>query len=392
MHNKTRFSGIRVRPFLCLTFVVLAAIALNIIVGLVVSGYLGSTVFQKQDLQKVVVGSALLDGSNYLLATADNYVLLFENDEVARSKLFPAPILSIAVSKDAGRIYVGCTDQNVYVLGPSFSDIDFFTVNGRIKDIEVMQDGRIIVAYGIGEYSDRWYLSQFSTDGIKGYTHRIGFNTKAVASLGMEVFFGTRDSRIGKVSEEGVEIWRVTLTMPIEKLSALPSSNDIAVSDEGGNIHVLDADGKIKWQKKISEYTIRTVAWDRRSLSLLAGDESGRFYLLNSQGKLIYKNRIFTKGVRSLLVSEDGIASLVSFSGEKVSISIGAALKGRLIRFARVFRRWFNIAASLLAVGLLVESIISLRRRAALVGQLLYKGRMGYLLVLPSVFLPIALI
>ncbi len=380
---------VRARLFLRLVLTVSAVIAVNVI-GFIVAKDAKSVVTRQDGFGGVIVDSTPLDRTRYVLATAENEILLVENDVVVRSKSFEHPILSIAASEDAKRIYVGCTDQRIYILDRNFQDAGLLTVQGRIKDIDAMSNGGLLVVYGTGEYSDKWYLSRFTPEYDEVFRYRIGFNSKAVVSIGEDVFFGTRNSRVGMVSESGKEMWRITLIKPIERLVALASRNSIAVSDEGGNVHLLDSESKIIWHTEISAYSIRSLAWHRPSLSLLAGDESGRFYLMNGQGKLIYENRVFTQGVRSLVITGDDTVSLVSYSGEQATISIAAALRGRTHRFVRTMRAWLTLIGSLLTAGLLTASVSSLRTKVAVLRKRLYEGRVGYLLVLPSLLLLLA--
>lgn len=370
--------------------VALAVLVAGLVVGnLLLSGGrrgVAEPLASSRSLGETIVDSALHAGG-LLVATADNDLLALQNDEVTRRVAIPSSILSLAVARDGDRVFVGCTDQNVYVLDGDLAPAGSFSVTGRVKDMHTTEDDELLVIYGTGEYSDKWYLGRFTQAGDLLQETKIGYNSKAISSAGADAFFGTRDSRVGRLAADGRELWRVTLEKPIENLIVIEPRNMLLVSDGAGGVTALDMAGALLWSAKLNAYGVRALAWDESGSSVIAGDESGRVYVLSDTGRVEYSARAFEDGVRLLHVADDGRASVGSISGARATILLDAARQGRRVGAMGAVTLWLDLAGGVAALALLVLALPRLRSRAGNLGKAMHRGRLGYLLVLPSLAL-----
>jgi len=373
-------------PAVALSVLVIGLVAGNVLLS---GGLRGSdaTLSPSPALGETIVDYARLPSGFLLLATADNDLLTLENGEVPRRVSVASPILSIAVARDAQHTYIGCTDQRVYMLDRNFDPAGSFSVDGRVKDMQATEDGELLVVYGTGEYSDKWFLGTFSAAGELLRETKIGYNSKAIASMGREAYFGTRDSRVGRIGADGRELWRITLEKPIETVVALERRQRLLVSDDSGSIWACDLDGKILWNTKLNAYGIRALAWDEAGSSIVAGDESGRLYVISDTGTVQFAAKAFEDAVRFVHLDGSGQVRLGSISGAVVTVSLAAARQGQRVRVLSSLRLWLDAAGLIAGLALLVLTLPSLRSRVGLAGKAVYRGRLGYLLVLPSLAL-----
>jgi ABC-type sugar transport system permease subunit len=378
--------GIRAVPAAGLIVLLLAVVAGNAWLSGRLRGT-GTALAPASPLGETIVDSARLDSGSLLVATADNDVLILDGDAITRRVSVAAPILSVAVSADSRRAYVGCTDQRVYLLDADLAPAGSFPVSGRVKDMHVNEGGQLLVVYGTGEYSDRWYLGRFSASGDLLRETKIGYNSKAVTSVGDAAYFGTRDSRIGRIEADGREAWRITLEKPVESLVAVRRAGRLLASDESGGVWACDLDGRLLWSAKLGPYAVRALAWDDAGSHVVAGDESGRVYVLSEAGAVLFSAKPFEDGVRLAHVGAGGEVRLGSVSGTTATLALEAARQGQLARTLGRLRIWLDVAGAVAAGILIVLAIPPLLSRARRAGKAIRRGRLGYLLVLPSLAL-----
>ncbi len=327
-----------------------------------------------------------------LAATLDNRVLLLDQGQPQQTIQFENLIGGLAASPDGAEIYVGTSDGQVTVLDSTFAIQRTLPVTGRVVGLKATAEG-LVVAYGSGAYSDRYWTSFYAHDAENAaYATRAEFTITAVDSTGGSgAVYGTANSRVSRLDDDGNELWKTTLTQPPTDIRYLAATDQILIGDGRGNLVLLNGDGTTQWAIQLSQYGIRSVyaaTEDPESTETfyLAADTHGDVYIVNQATSILFTGRATTTDVGGLLQLTEGL-TLVPRNDTWQSINlaaIGGAGTAQTLRWA------WGASNLVLVLALLAALIAAVQRWRSATGRQLrfaWRQRIAYFFVLPSMVL-----
>jgi ABC-type sugar transport system permease subunit len=323
-----------------------------------------------------------LPAGRLAVATVDNEVLLLEGDRVQLRRRLTGVIGGLGYDPGRSLLYAGTADGRVTALSLDLTPQIQVPVSGRVVALQVDPEGDLLVAHGIGAFSDRYYVSRLTPGGQTVYSQRVEF------TITDQIIYSTANGRVGALRRsDGQPLWTVVVTRPPTRLVAVPQQAAILVGDDRGNISLLRAhDGAVLWEVTVTPYPIRSLAADRGGQLLLAGDSQGGLFLLDNTGRLLFSQR----------AAEGSIEAFVPAGEEWIVLPReGAWLHLRPQRVAGTQQAahlrllWIggNAALVLLLAAGLVLTQPRLRRGGQALGRALARSRTGYLFIAPSMAL-----
>ncbi|GGD53868.1 ABC transporter permease subunit [Paenibacillus nasutitermitis] len=318
--------------------------------------------------------------------TSDSRLIIVEGRQLLLEKKLAGTVADLALSADKNKIYVGTSDRKVFVFDLSLNEQSSFNVNGRVIALDSGASGELAIAYGIGQYTDKFWVGLFDESGKAVYKTKIGFDVTAVAAGKNGVYFGTADSKVGYLSPEGDELWRTNLIQPIARLG-LSGNGELLAGDERGHVSLVSEQGKVRWINQISSYPVTMVAAVDEAGHILAGDKEGKLYVLDAQGYGHYEARVTAGTINSLMGTAGEEILLLTDRGETVTVSLQSALDADRLRYFKITLIVVNAALILTIICALVWSIASWRAAVLGFGRKLKRSRSAYLLLLPSIVL-----
>ncbi|UVI29735.1 ABC transporter permease subunit [Paenibacillus spongiae] len=326
-----------------------------------------------------------IDARTTAVITSDSRLMLLEGQGAVREKKLEGTVTDMALSADKSKIYVGTGDRKVFIFDLSLAELSSFNVNGRVIGLDAAVNGELAVAYGIGQYTDRFWVGLFDETGEARYKTKIGFDVTAVAAGTKGVYFGTADSKVGYLSPEGDEQWRTNLIQPITRLS-LSGGGELLAGDDRGNIAMISDKGKVLWINPLSEYPI-TMAAAGDSGHILAGDKDGKLFVLDAQGYVRYQANVSAGSINSLAGTIGDEVLLLTDQGKTVTVSLSSALDARRMVIIQTALIIVNAVLAVTAICAWVWSVASWRAAAVRFGRRLKRSRTAYMLLLPSIIL-----
>ncbi|MBX3015236.1 MAG: ABC transporter permease subunit [Caldilineaceae bacterium] len=339
-----------------------------------------------------VVLAAPYGPGQLLVATLDNRVILLDQGQPRQEVQFENLIGGLAVSADGTAIYVGTSDGQVQVLDNTLAVQRTLPVTGRVVGLKAAAEG-LVVAYGSGAYSDRYWTSFYASDADKAaYATRAEFTITAMdVTTGSGAVYGTANSRVSRLDDAGNELWKITLTQPPTDIRYLASTDQILVGDGRGNLVLLNGDGATQWAVHLSEYNMRSVyatPAEAESVQLLylAADSHGDVYIVDEATRLLFTGRATTSDVGALL-EQDGVLTLLPRNDVWQTINLEAIAGAGTAATLRMAWAGLNLVFLL---ALLVALIAAVQRWRRATGQQLrfaWRQRTAYFFILPSMVL-----
>ncbi len=342
-----------------------------------------------------VILATPIDAQQVLVATLDNRVLLLVDGQPQAEATFENLIGGLAVAPDGNTLYVGTSDGQVRILDSSLTEQRTVPVTGRVVGLQAVADG-FVVSYGSGAYSDRYWTSFYPADGDAAtYATRAEFTITAMAATtGHGAVYGTANSRVSRLDDAGNELWKITLTQPPTNLHFMPSSDQVLVGDERGNLTLLEPDGTIRWAIHLSDYAMRSVSatvnsTDPATLAntrFFATDTHGDLYIVDGATNVLFGGSATTSDVAALVQLDDTL-TLIPRNANWQRINPDATQSVGLASTLRL--AWGGIDIGIF-VALLVALVAAVQRwRRATQRQLRFawRQRIAYVFMLPSMVL-----
>jgi ABC-type sugar transport system permease subunit len=348
----------------------------------------GSTIQVSQAVPGGQVIQAIAISDNRVVAlTADNRFVLVEDGKSVTEKKLDKTITVLDTSADHSKIYGGTTDRDVIVWDNQLNELSRFRVNGRIVGLQVDPEGKLVLAYGIGKYTGKFWIGRYGDDGQQIFQKQIGIDLTTVAAVGQNEYFATVDGKLGAVTPQGKELWRVTAKQPILLMDTTRDGN-LIVADERGGVGMFSTEkGKSLWYQTLSEYPMRMLAYDAQSDKIVAGDNDGKVFMLNQDGKPFYSTAASSSPLRSFIHAKQSDLVVVTGSGEWVTINLDLALGSQRQGTVDLLVLIGNIVLALGAIGTVIAITPRLSKPALRVGHQIKESRTAYLLIFPSMLL-----
>lgn len=327
----------------------------------------------------------VLPAGRLAVATVDNEVVLLASDRVQQRRRLSGVIGGLGFDPQRSLLYVGTADGRLTALGLDLEPRGQFPVSGWVVALQIDPEGNLLVAHGIGAFSDRYYVSLLTPDGQTVYSQRVEFTITALAILADQIVYSTANGRVGALRKsDGQPLRTVVVTRPPTRLAAVPPWAAVLVGDDWGNVSLLRAhDGTVLWETAVTPYPIRSLTADAAGQTLLAGDSHGGLFLLDGEGHLIFGQRATESSIEAFVpAAEDWVV----LPREGAWLRLRPQLVADTQQAARLRLLWLGgnaLLALLLGAGL-VLTLPRLRRGARTLGRALYRSRTAYLFIAPS--------
>jgi ABC-type sugar transport system permease subunit len=299
-----------------------------------------------------------------------------------------AVIGGLAAAPDGHTIYVGTSDGTVATFDDTLARRGSFQVNGRVVGLAVTRQGGLLVAYGQGAYSDRYYVSYYPRphgESHPAFTRQVGFTITALTALQDTAVYSLLNAQVGAlaIADRGKPVWQVLLNNPVTRLLAVPQTDQVVAGDQQGGVALLDLHGTMKRALTLGQYPLHALAYDPATGDYFAGDTNGSLFALSSTGKLLLNHAVTGSSIEALLPTQT--RHLLVVPGDGRWLDVNPAALGGLQEETGVRTVWLGFDGAVLLVILvaLVVAVRRLRRLAAAV----WRARLAYAFALPAIVL-----
>lgn len=380
----------RRKPILRLAWGAAAALVLlNVAAALVwaVSGA-GGVVTAHSGTSHDVVLAEPIDEHSVLLSTVGNEVQLRRDGKPVATAQFGQTVGAVAGVDD--QYVVGTALGTVAVLDDGLEELERLDVADSVVGLGHTDSGDLVVAHGAGAFSTNYSVDRYAEGGVEPAVRApAAFTISALHASGTGVVYGTVNSQVGLVDmNSGDERWRATVSHPVTAVRYIESRGWVLVGDEDGRIELLDAEsGGSLGEVEIGRYPVTALGYDERSGQIVVGNRAGDVALVSDAGEVVTSQSVADGAIRAIGPASDGRLLVVPENGDWASIAPDAAGAAGTVGSLRPW--WIGLNLFGLAVLVVSALLVSARRREAAirVGRAAWQGRLGYLLVLPTVLL-----
>jgi ABC-type sugar transport system permease subunit len=335
-----------------------------------------------------LVSVYLRDRNAILIGYTANKIRLYGADgSIAWTVETAGSVRSVCADQNLEELYAACEDGTLFKLDYNGNIIKEVTLRGKGMDIAYSGAARRLAAvYGVGVSNQRYYVGLFDTNLEKLMEYQTNMDTYAAAieEDGSAAYYGTRDSRVGKVDASGNLVWEMYTNYVVRDLAFSNAHNCLLAADENGVVYAFSGiNGEKEWEYQIPGVSLAYVASDDVNGVVLAGDRNGKLHSLNFEGRYLGSVLLGNGAVSAMTVSggEDkyigvsgsSIVSIDSFRNKKIS-SADTGLAGTILLPVAI--------AAMIAVFLLYQYNNNAKARNVM--HLMNKGRGAYFMLIPT--------
>ena len=296
------------------------------------------------------------------------------------------PFRELVVDSDSRLLYAGNEDNYVYVLGlDDGALVRKMDVERRIYAIDVLPDGsRIVVSAGVNANKHNFML--YDAEGTRLQSVPIGTVAQAVKFLpdGSGVVMGTNRGELRLLNLEGEETARHPLDYEIVGMEYIASKELYYVATKDAAITFLNTN----WEKVGSvqaegEGMSVGVSDDGRHIAL--GTKEGFLYVFDDEGARLFSQKL-----------EYSVTGIQFSNGRMYVTGLGDFLyemdEAKLdtivwMQSVLDWTRWLSWLLPLLMILCIILAVPYLRKRATHFLRTLYKHRVAYMLLAPTLIL-----
>lgn len=335
------------------------------------------------DFRPTIVAAA---GGDLLIGTMDNE--LFRLDAAASSDptsvaRFDNVIHQIVVDDQGHTVFVACADRSLYELAGDLAVLSSRSFNGRVVGAAVGADGGVAVAYGIGAYSNKYYVERLAPDGSVVFKHRANFTIRGLTADRERFYYVTADAHAVGLDGAGEVLWDITLDKNATVLSPVPTGGFLA-GDEGGGLHLLQPDGTVAWSVSLSQFPVTALHLQRGTV--YAADEHGTLFTLGLSGSLRNQRSVHEEEITGIVPHRDQIA-VIDFRANAVLMppdGLSVDQRNRVVSTVRTSATTVLLLSALI-VGL--SAVERIRYGARSLRKRIWRYRLAYFLIVPSLAL-----
>ncbi len=330
---------------------------------------------------------SFIDENRSVAATLSNQVRLLEDGEVVAETQLETLVSGIVNTADT--IYIGTSDGKINAFDPALAPLgEVALVNGRIVAMKALPEGGYLTGHGIGPFSDQYWVTRFQAGAAEPeYSTRVEFTISALDANETTAFYGTANARIGAIDlATGEKQWVVTVKRAITRLLALENGT-VLVGDEKGNLALINDVGDIQWETNVTGYQLRGLAYDAATDLYFAGDTEGDIYAVDQTGTPGLTFTVADDDIEGVYALESGQKIIVPRNGPWQTFNPAALAGAGATQQIEVARIVFNFASALLIVAAVVFAVEAWRISFARNLGRMWRGRIGYMLLLPSLLL-----
>lgn len=322
------------------------------------------------------------------LGTYHNAVLAFDDagNSLWRQEIGGA-VASMAFDTDENWLIVGSQDRSVYIYDAATgTQVNALPADGRVYDIDYDQStGRLLISAGISATKHTIKMLDIHTgEELMRLSLKNTARSARFSADGQSILYGDTRARLTKVDLSGETIAQTKARTEIRDLEVIRETGEILVIDKNGNLFKFDADlNEIFSVEIVGEGRCVGTTPDGRWIGV--GTREGDTHILDANGNVQFSKRqefevsqIYFGEKRCFVVtlSQD----LYEFSGQRLD-NIGTYAE------IHALSRWLILGLAVLLLAALVVTFPTSRRTAQRFFRSLYRHRVAYLMLAPSIIL-----
>ena len=296
------------------------------------------------------------------------------------------PFRDLVVHSDTRLVYAGNEDNFVYVLNlDDGSLLRKMDVERRIYAIDVLPDGsRIAVSAGVSANKHNFML--YDMDGNRMQSVPIGTTARTINFLpdGASVVLGTNRGELRVLNLNGEEIARHRLDYEIVGVAYVADRDMYCVATKDAAVSLLDASWKqIGQMKAEGEGMSVGVSNDGRHIAI--GTREGFLYVFDDEGTALFSQKL-DYSVTGIHFSNGRmyVTGLGDFLYEMDEAKLDTIL---WMQSVLGWTRWFSWLLPLLTLLCVILAVPVLRAKTTRFLHTLYKHRIAYILLTPTLIL-----
>lgn len=352
----------------------------------------GPLAWQGQMKDRVTGTAMSADGSLVAFGSRSGEVWLVRRDgeTVARWQA-PNAVNGVAMSADGSSLAVVADNQQIYLLNGAGQVQWQAATQGAGYSVALADDGNRVA---VGTWDG--VLQVFDRQGAPLWEQRLTDRVYALAfsARGERLLSGLRRGTVTLWNGEGGALWAQEMDSAVRGLALSGQADLIAAGTEAGQFALLDGQGATLRQQPLGRGPLRGVAMDADGSRIAVAADDGQLYLFERSGDLILRQAIFTQ-LYSVALSADGQwLSIGAGDGAVGSMTLAGAQEARQTGLCTRWLSRAGLATGLLAViaatTLLLTRTATGRRQQRRVGvfwRRIWRHRVAYLLVMPSLLL-----
>ncbi|MCL5997186.1 MAG: ABC transporter permease subunit [Chloroflexi bacterium] len=345
----------------------------------------GNTVESKPALRDTrVLQAVALPSQRCVVLTSANHLVMFSTGNVLNDKAVPDSLSALTVSPDGQRIAAGTTDNQVIIWDDQLNEVTRYKVGGRVTDLRIDDGGQAAVAYGIGQYTGRFFVGRFDLSGKQLFKKQVGADVNAIEVDGQNIYYAPVNGKLLALAPDGKRRWEIPLNaagLVIRKTAA----GNLLTGDERGSVFLVNPEGRVLWSRRLSEYNIRMVAETSSDGHIVVGDDDGKLFVLNgADGMTVFQSAGNPGSARGLVSADASSLTMFTSEGHWLTLNLAGALGAQRQGTVDTIMLGIELLLGVTALSALVATVPHWRATAVHTGRRLRDSRKAYLMLLPA--------
>ncbi len=376
------------RPVLLWVGLGLVALAfgVSVVAYLAFSAPGGATLEPQPALDARVAAAAALDDQTIVVGSVTNELSVWEAGSRVAARQLPFLVAAIAPLPN-DQFVVGLVNGEVQVYDRALNQGLGWKLPGRITGLAARPNGGLVLATGSGPAAQDYQVQQYAPDGTLLSSTLVGQATRGVAFSNEQSIFINTKGEVGAVDAQGQRSWTTLTQQSLIAISASSDGSALYVGDVRGGVSRVAADGRVLWYQVLTEYEIDSLQALPDGAGVVVGARDGSIFALDGDGTLQLGRRATDSPIKALVPGPQGNVLALATSGARLDVKVAT------LRFAATREQLQTV--TLIAVAALVVAALGLglagwgRTAGAIVllAGRVYRGRLGYVLVAPSLLL-----
>ena len=284
-------------------------------------------------------------------------------------------------------LIVGSQDRNVYVYqGADGKTVNTFSLDGRVYDMDYDQaTGRLLVSSGISKTKHELILLDIDTGEVLS-TFSLK-NTARAAKFSADkqhILYGTNRGRVTLIDLEGNELQEVKLSGDVYSLGIASETGEVTAIDKTGYLFKFDAELNEQFRVELSGEG-RAVGMSADGRWIGAGTREGDIHILDGSGNVQFSTM---QGVEvSQITFGEHQSYVVTLSEKLYGFSTIRLESLGLMSTIHDGSYWAIGLFAVLMIAAFIASFPRSRAQAKRFFLSLYRHRVAYLMLAPSIIL-----
>ena len=324
-----------------------------------------------------------------LIGTHDNQLIAFDNNKEVWRVTAGGPFCEMVLDKKSGIIYAGNEDGTVYAYAEASGELkNKIDIQRRVISLDLSPDGsKIAVATGTGSSKANILVYDAQTgEELANNKYTVSISGVKYASDNESLFTVNKRGEIAHISENGdkIDIYKTNYTA----LQLIRQGNMLWTVCKDGAYYGFDEQLNILRQGHIENNVnavIACIGVDKENEHVIVGTNEGYFFIVNGSDKQVYISDVGTR-----------ITGFAGMNGKVYIIGLSDMIKlinvdnledihtnQKLADICKTLCALFSIIA---LIGIFM-SFEQSRRSILHLSKEIWKHRMAYIMLLPTILL-----